>query len=160
MLPLWQWFTIRALYLFLLTPQINCLALFSTPQTPIFSAGPYFCKQSSPLWHLLWSIAGWFFLSIKHNTGLFKVLWNVITCTVQHPRAPLKEEGGPLPARRAGTYCMVQFPGVCMLILRATDAEFFIVTSMHVLTSMFVLIGTPGSAESHSVLPCSDLKWA
>lgn len=104
----------------------------------------------------VWGVAGWFFLSIKHDTGLLKMLWSVIACTAQHARTPLKVEANPLPARIAGTYCIVQFPGAYMLKLPATST--LIVTSAHVLTSTSALIGTLGSAVSHSVLPSFDLK--
>ena len=88
-------------------------ALQHTTDPQFLSRSLFLQAVISSLASVVWGIAGWLFLSIKHNTGLFKVLWNVITCTVQHPRALLKEEAGPLPARRAGTYCMVQFPGMC-----------------------------------------------
>lgn len=96
-------------------------ALEHTTDPHIFSRSLLLQAVISSLASVVWGVAGWFFLSIKHNIGLFKMLWSVISCTVQHPRAPLKEEAGPMPARRAGTYCMVQSPGVCMLILLATN---------------------------------------
>ena len=61
----------------------------------------------SSLASVVLGIAGWVFLSCKHNIGLFETLWSVISCSAS---TPPKEEAIQLPVRRASTYCMVHFP--------------------------------------------------
>ena len=86
---------------------------------------PHFLSRSlflqavvSSLACVAWGMAGWLFLSQKQNTGLFKTLWSVISCTASTPPAP-KEAATQLPARTASTYCMVHQPGMCLLVLAA-----------------------------------------
>ena len=88
---------------------------------------PHFLSRSlflqavvSSLACVVWGIVGWLFLSQKHNTGLCKTLWSVISCTPSTPPTP-KEEATQLPARTASTYCMVHQPGTCLLVLAAAS---------------------------------------
>ena len=102
---------------------------------------PHFLSRSlflqavvSSLASVVLGIAVWFFLSHKHNTGLFKTLWIVISCPASTPAAA-KEEATQLPVRRATTYCMVHFPGIHLLVLVAAGMNALFASGMQVLTS-------------------------